>query len=50
MIRFRRRAYRDQPVHRPAPYGFTAGQHAAWLDAICALQIFRVGVGRRDCP
>lgn len=42
MIRFRRRAYRDQPIHRPAPYGFTSTELLAWLDAICALQLFRL--------
>jgi hypothetical protein len=41
MLRFRRRVRRDA-IHRPALYGFNAAEHAAWLDAVCALQRFGV--------
>jgi hypothetical protein len=41
MIRFRRRL-RSDPIHRPAPHGFNAAELLAWLDAVCALQIWRL--------
>ena len=44
-LRFHRRVRRDA-IHRPAPYGFTGAELLAWLDAVCALQIFRVDAGQ----
>jgi hypothetical protein len=47
MDRFhRRRAYREKPIFQPSPHGFTSLELLAWLDAICALQIFRLEAGK----
>jgi hypothetical protein len=49
MLRFRpRRARRDDPLRKPASHGFTPVELQAWLDAICALQIFRLNTGKGD--
>lgn len=49
MNRYHRRARRD-PINKPAPHGFNAAELIAWLDAVCALRIFRVDAGQGGAP
>ena len=41
-----RRALRDNPIRKQAVHGFNPVELKAWLDAICALQIFRIEAGK----